>query len=755
MKRTLFSLLFLAIASTSAAATYESRTWQESIAGHKVFTTVVTPSPDPKGQMPWTWGNTSDSWYIFALNDLRNVRFALSFEQLDGKQRATIVYTRPEQPALGVVVKKSGVALLNSALFPRYLMEVTKGWIVDGRPNYNLKIYTDGVKDPDRGRIYADGQVDTVRTVTADVDGLPFREEGFVVQDMYPNRGFPRYLLAQRVETPKPLELSAPFMPTFPYLGIGSRSPDWYQANPNPIYFSLLSNTLEFRPYVGFHTAGMYQINSVSSKTKNFENPFVLYRFRPGASRSADLVIRGSNFKAGDRFGVAPYYLNRTTFRYSWKTADEGKWSYSLGLSSSLERPFEPGTDQDTIAKNYKSLPSRIVRAKWQAISFVHSLDGIAGSEGIYHFSAQDDAVWEMAKSGSTEPFFLSKLILTNDLILRGNTAKTLPLGSRGEYYFGLPKLPELYKSSFTGLIHLKNAQRGYWYDKQGEYFLFEDLDKDGQFDSIQRCRAPLFSEVQLEVDKFDCKEQLLHYRNKVFLISNNRIIFKTTPPMRASTTIAIPKDRSSWNAFLSVGDQSRTTFNLSELWGRFNGTTKSVGISGIDNLYTSNDNLYVLYRSRTGDSRVAIVNKHGDVTFSNIKRNPPTISYDRSYSEKLGSYVIVISVEATNALHEPGTMHIEADERLIFNTEIKTSSSKNSSFQLLVPSQSRKSQTVRIFWNDDLISSFILPKVGPQRTASINMPDRSLYYVWLGTIFSIVTSIIVAISIIWRRYGL
>lgn len=551
--------------------TVTSRTMTQTIDGHQLIVTVLSKNSKTEEDAAtwWKWGNTTNSTYLFALDRPSNVRFALVFAAGKSGRQATLIYARKDQPPMPLVQRGDATSLGDISPYPHLIISTPDpDWVVNGKTSYRLKLVGDGVAGLESITSTPDGTPDFLREVTPDAAGFPARDETSVIQDPFPNRGYPRYGLNQRAGLSAPFQTWPALMPTFPYIGAGQRRPDWFTSNPNPIYFNVTSGEMQFFPFTGFQTAGMYGINSLKVEKKNFETLFAFYSLR-SLPPYADMVIRSRSFPAGDVFGPKPTSLARGTFRYSWKTDDPRLWTYSLGFAGQ-NLITSNDTSTASIQKNYDSLPKMMTTTAWPAISFVQPMKGYPGSEGIYHYSAQDDRTWASFMPNPPATFVLGLPIFQLDTGLRANGEHTLPLNFRGEYMFGTPRKPQLYRNDLDGLIHLLGAQEGFWYTDTQQYLHTLDLNKDGYIDSYQECQ--LLDTAQLQTDiasaPISCKSRLIRMSNSAILIEDGNISVKSRLSTPINQFLPVPTTSENWKTFVAgSGKPSITSGHVLDLW--------------------------------------------------------------------------------------------------------------------------------------------------------------------------------------------
>lgn len=479
--------LALSLASTSLA---ETATWQGEIAGVPAWVTVVSSNPIPAGvrsQPWWRWGNAETDAYIFAFENPQNPRMALVFSKTGDTPEARLYLRAWGALRIAFNLQGNRLELTNPPNPVLTLRPQSGGWLVNGKPNYRLTVLEDGL-DCDL-HVDPDGQTDIEITVGTDAKGDPLWQTNRRRPEADPyqtTRGCERFGANLRAQPELPFKAAPSIMPTFPFLGIGRESPDWFEQNPNPLYLDLRDYTFRFSPFPGFQNGGMYAINSSTYPPKvSFESPFVFYNF-DSATRYAQLVVRGSRFPAGTPFGPEPYGLERTTFRYSWKTDSPTVWRYGLHLAGfyPYQETYQIG-GQKFNAPSPANLTRFVVGQKWPMISFVEATEGYPGSEGIYFFSAQANEHWNWLSGTSDQPIAeLETPYLPKDDSLVRTSDRAMPPGFRGEYSASYFRTPLLYLSPIDQRVHLSWAQGGLWNLGDGRVLRTKSLQAGPNVDS-------------------------------------------------------------------------------------------------------------------------------------------------------------------------------------------------------------------------------------------------------------------------------
>lgn len=487
--RPLTPLTCLVLALT-ASGLAETATWQGEIAGVPAWVTVVSPNPIPpavRSQPWWRWGNTESDAYIFAFENPQNARMALVFSKTGNTPEARLYLRAWGAERIAFDLQGDRLQLTDPTNPILTIRPQGGGWRVGGKPNYRLNVLEDGL-DCDMP-VNPDGQTDIEITVGTDAKGDPLWQTNRRRPEADPyqtTRGCERFGANLRAQPELPFKVDPSIMPTFPFLGIGRESPDWFERNPNPLYLDLRDYTFRLNPFPGFQNGGMYAINSSTYPPRvSFESPFAFYNFDP-STRYAHLVVRGSRFPAGIPFGPEPYNLERTTFRYSWKTDSPTVWRYGLHLAGfyPYEETYQIG-GQKFNAPSPANLTRFVVGRKWPMVSFVEATQGYPGSEGIYFFSAQANEHWSWLSGASDQPITeLEAPYLPKDDSLVRTSDRALPPGFRGEYSANYFRTPQLYLSPIDQRVHLSWAQGGLWNLGDGRVLRTKSLQAGPNVDS-------------------------------------------------------------------------------------------------------------------------------------------------------------------------------------------------------------------------------------------------------------------------------
>lgn len=477
-------------------------TWQGSLKDVPVWITVVpfghTIDTATQQSRPWwEWGNTITDTYIFAFENPANVRFILSFvEQPIGLPEARIYMRRRASLPLEYTLTAAGIELPADVAAPYFVLRPDgRAWLEQGVTNYNLTLLVDGIAG--NQLVISDGVPDVEVKIGEERPGVPGWETQRLISDPRPDWAYNRFSALERLTGAPPFRVEPPPMPTFPYLGIGTGDIDYFVANPNPLYYDLKRAEMGLFPFPGFHMGGMYQVNSSAvAEQANFENPFVFYNFDP-STRQAHIAVRASVFHSDDPFGPDPDYLQRTTFRYSWKTTEDMSWRYAVNVAGFFPYNTRVQIGEATIRSIPSNrLPTWIMEKPWPAITFVEAVKGYGGSEGIYAYNAQGDQNWPwLGGFSETPPDYMADPFIPKDVFLsRGqnngmsaDSDEYVPVDFRGEYSEEYNRAPMLYASPIDRRLHLSYARSGLWNLGRGALLRTHNRDGDAYIDGWTR----------------------------------------------------------------------------------------------------------------------------------------------------------------------------------------------------------------------------------------------------------------------------
>ncbi|MCE5359412.1 MAG: hypothetical protein JJ714_00105 [Acidithiobacillus sp.] len=445
--------------------------------------TVVAPKGLAHRDSPrWQrWGNVTDDIYLFAFQKPTNVQLVLAFRKLGSHQLEAAFYTGstiPKNP------KRAALDGMLSADTPRFrVVSQQGGWMVHNKANFNLLIES-----------YRSGRLTTQQRVGSRILGVPQWQVSRLVYNPHPQRGIPRFGATLRMPGAPPYKVQKPILPGFPLFGVGNGEIDWFSENPAPFYLNVHTFKLESFPIVGFEEGGMFRFNSLSYPPHvDFESPFGFYNFVPD-SRYAQLVVRSQSFPIHDIFGPVSPEFQRSYFRMSWKMQNQTLWRYSLSVQG-----FFPFTHQIDIggvqlwAEPFQTYPKWVASQKWPYVTFVQSMHGYPGSEGIYFDSGSaTPSVWPwLLGLRSMVPTYLSYPYLPPTIQVTNQTSRSLPPYFRAEYSAAYFRRPTFYVSPVDGLLHLLYARGGVYNLGQGKVIEEQSLNDGPYIDSWRLVDLP------------------------------------------------------------------------------------------------------------------------------------------------------------------------------------------------------------------------------------------------------------------------
>jgi len=496
-----FLLFSFGFRTLPAAPEGAPATWQGEIDGVPVWITVVPRgheiSARAQAQEPWwNWGNTTTDAYLFAVESPDSVQLILDFRpQPDGLPEAWFYVNHLGWEPLDYSLQGETLTVHTNRGYPYLTVRPDGGgWFIDDKVNYDLDLSIDGFMrgfGPDQAE--TDGQIDITIGVGSTEPGVPNWQTLRLLQDPEPTWSYPRFVIRQRMPDAPPFKVATPLMPNFPYFGMGAVEINWLEKNPNPLYFNLKNWELQLFPFPGFHIGGIYEVNSLALPPEaDFESPFVFYNFDP-TTRAAQLVVRAHSFPTYDGFGFEPKAIQRSTFRYSWKTFDGGRWSYSLSFAGSHAYSQQLNIGNETIQGIPGArLPGWVTSREWPITTFVEAVEGYPGAEGIYFYSAQSNTSWGwLGGLSETPPDFLAEPFLPETDTLTDLSAESLPVGFRGEYSGSYLYAPKVYLSPIDHRVHLLHAQGGVWNLGEGRVLRTHNLNKDAYVDGWTREQLP------------------------------------------------------------------------------------------------------------------------------------------------------------------------------------------------------------------------------------------------------------------------
>ncbi len=459
----------------------------------------------------WEIGNTTTDVYLFAPRTPENVRLVLEFVPLVGGQSEARIYanggaTGPygtQKVEYDLTSRRFQV--LSNHGFPNVRVYPQGGWWVNqhGQTNYNLQVLIDGALPPG-GYPYeaqvVDGTVDWDVRVGSDEPGTPSWQSTIIRNDSAPTRSYARFGFSTRMpESSPPFQVADPFMPSFPHLdlGLGSMDPlkerseilynrlrglgagiDPSKKNTRPLYYDMTWQHFRLNGFVGIQTAGSYYYNSyLLPPIIAFESPYAFYNYDPDVRtnperRHVHLLVRAEYSPLEDPFAHKTR-KDRSTFRYTWKTEDELLWRYSIDVAGSYRYTEEVQIGNTSfIGVPPESYPHWVMSKQWPVTTFVESIEGTQGSEGIYYYTAQSEESQPWIDGYYDEVpihFKVPDLEPGEGLSITSRSDLSLVVDYRGEYSASYFRKPELYFSPLDKRLHLLHADGGVWYVAGGE----------------------------------------------------------------------------------------------------------------------------------------------------------------------------------------------------------------------------------------------------------------------------------------------
>jgi hypothetical protein len=590
----LLPTLFLCIAPCSALAK-EAATWEGEVYGVPVWITVVprghTISNDVRRDEPWwKWGNTTSDVYLFSFINQDRLRLILEFAQNpDGQPEARIYVSDLGRADLEYEFRGDQLRVLNDDGHPYMTLRPTKGaWVVDGKTNYNLELLIDGIL-PGGGYSQAqtDGEIDWVQRIggkPGEADWQTLR----LIDDPKPTWGYSRFSASLRMPDSPPYKVAKPFMPSFPYLGLGLGMPepnqpdvstskgyvDWFVENPLPLYYNLRFQEFQLFGFTGFQNAGQYYYNSTTAPPDvNFESPFVFYSFDQ-ASRYPHLLVRGGYYGVEDPH-APPSRVDRSTFRYSWKMTNGKPWDYSLDVAGTYvySQSITIG-DEQLVGVPPKEAPEWVMSKTWPVVTFVEAVGSYGSSEGIYFYTAQSNSNWWWLDGTYRDvPSYFEAPYLQPDLRVTKYSDEALPENFRGEYSATYFRKPTTYFSPIDNRVHLQYAQGGVWNLGDNQVLRVKNLNGDAYIDAWIREQT-----LQQQPNPNDPNEppralpgkteEALYVLGEYLIYSGpNGSQLRKLNAAPASLEMAPPKDKAGWQAFRDeigpLREQGRDPSNL------------------------------------------------------------------------------------------------------------------------------------------------------------------------------------------------
>jgi hypothetical protein len=140
-----------------------------------------------------------------------------------------------------------------------------------------------------------------------------------------------------------------------------------------------------------------------------------------------------------------------------------------------------------------RELPDWVISKPWPIATFVESVKGYGGSEGIYFATAQaiQNRHWLDGLSDQ-KPVLLAEPYLQRDVKLQSDSGVSLPNDFRGEYSDAYFRKPALYFSPIDNRMHMLHAQGGVWNLGGGRLLRAHNLRGGAYIDGWTREQVPL-----------------------------------------------------------------------------------------------------------------------------------------------------------------------------------------------------------------------------------------------------------------------
>jgi hypothetical protein len=344
-----------------------------------------------------------------------------------------------------------------------------------------------------------DGRFDWIIQVgTKDEPGVPSWQTMKMLYDPSKSRSYARFGAFVRLPNSPPYVVPEAFMPSFPFLDFGlgalqieknlsqalydalreqDAGVDWFKKNPRPFYYDMTAQQFSMKTFTVFQFAGSYYYNSyLLPPIIAFESPFGFYNFDRDVTtnpekRQVHLLVRAEYAPEEDTFAHHTR-KDRSSFRYTWKTHDDQLWDYSVNVAGSHTYTYNVQIG-DTLLKGVPAAEYAewVVSKKWPLVTFVESVSGTQGSEGLYYYTAQAQASRPWVDGYEDEVpdhFEIPYLEPGVGLSTTNRSGISLVVNYRGEYNSAFFRSPELYFSPVDKRLHLKYAEGGLWYIEGG-----------------------------------------------------------------------------------------------------------------------------------------------------------------------------------------------------------------------------------------------------------------------------------------------
>jgi hypothetical protein len=321
------------------------------------------------------------------------------------------------------------------------------------------------------------------------------------------------------------------------------------------------------------------------SNVLDFEFPFAFYGLVDDKGETPDLAIRflyTPPFSNNLYVGGYPYPL--TNIRYTWKQYDGQQWRrYKFALLGQQAPEHSEVFDEFTLQTfaPYQELPSWVTGQTWGAVAFVAEMNGknstpVVG-EGMNEWDAVD------ISRGKFINYFLGTE-RNRTVALQGT--RLIREGLRGEYALTPNQKVLMYFSPVDRHLHLKGAEAGIWNIDGVNHMRYDDLDKDGYFDSwtlLERTfeALPETTTPIVEDPKFTdaLKEQFITANGYVIYATQSGVTLRQTQVQPVLFESSPPTDPASWQTLgAQLGeDRPFRPYELIRSLNRFQGPTLSL----------------------------------------------------------------------------------------------------------------------------------------------------------------------------------
>ena len=222
------------------------------------------------------------------------------------------------------------------------------------------------------------------------------------------------------------------------------------------------------------------------------------------------MVVRGAYYPKGDTTDTVPTpSRHRATFRYSIKMEahDEAEWRYSLDVGG-VDHPYDELVtigDVEFYGILPITQPTWVVSKTWGIATFVDTIRGYHGSEGVYAYSANsvDYSLWLVGKEETFPTYFEHPYLEAGHTItLTKKSNNSLPEKFRGEYSSSYFHQPYMSFSPIDYKMHLWYAEGGTWNLEPGLMLRMHNLNGDPYIDGWTRetvkMQQPTLEEIKL-----------------------------------------------------------------------------------------------------------------------------------------------------------------------------------------------------------------------------------------------------------------